>query len=70
MVSVLDFGATGPGSSPGREHCVVSFWARHLRGRLHGGGCLGGIGAPYVEGFEFLSLLVYAVRSTCEIGCP
>ena len=23
MVSVLDFGANGPGSGPGREHCVV-----------------------------------------------
>ena len=24
MVSVLDFGSTGPGSGPGRGHCVVS----------------------------------------------
>ena len=23
MVSVLDFGSGGPGSSPGRGHCVV-----------------------------------------------
>ena len=23
MVSALDFGASGPGSSPGRGHCVV-----------------------------------------------
>ena len=23
MVSALDSGASGPGSSPGREHCVV-----------------------------------------------
>ena len=23
MVSVLDSGANGPGSGPGREHCVV-----------------------------------------------
>ena len=23
MASVLDFGANGPGSGPGREHCVV-----------------------------------------------
>ena len=23
MVSVLDSGASGPGSSPSREHCVV-----------------------------------------------
>ena len=23
MVSVLDFGASGPGSSPGRGYCVV-----------------------------------------------
>ena len=24
MVSVLDFGSTGPGSGPGRGHCVVT----------------------------------------------
>ena len=29
MVSALDSGAGGPGSSPGRGHCVV-FWARHF----------------------------------------
>ena len=29
MVSALDFGASGPGSSPGRGHCVV-FLARHF----------------------------------------
>ena len=23
MVSALDLGASGPGSSPGQEHCVV-----------------------------------------------
>ena len=26
MVSALDSGASGPGSSPGREHCVVFFF--------------------------------------------
>ena len=29
MVSALDSGSSGPGSSPGRAHCVVS-WARHF----------------------------------------
>ena len=29
MVSVLDPGASSPGSSPGWGHCVV-FWARHF----------------------------------------
>ena len=29
MVSALDSGASGLGSSPGRGHCVVS-WARHI----------------------------------------
>ena len=29
MVSALDSGASEPGSSPGRGHCVV-FWARHF----------------------------------------
>ena len=27
MVSALDSGASGPGSSPGRGHCVV-FWGK------------------------------------------
>ena len=31
MVSVLEFGSTGPGSGPGRGHCVVlCSWARHF----------------------------------------
>ena len=32
MVSALDSGASGPGSSPGRGHCdiVLCSWARHL----------------------------------------
>ena len=38
-----------------------------LWGRLHGGGSLGVIGHPMQQGFP--SLLFYAVRSTCEIGC-
>ena len=29
MVSALDSGASAPGSSPGREHCVV-FLGRHF----------------------------------------
>ena len=29
MVSTLDYGSRGLGSSPGRGHCVV-FWARHF----------------------------------------
>ena len=29
MVSALDSGASGPGSSPGRGHCAV-FWTRHF----------------------------------------
>ena len=31
MVSALDSGASGPGSSPGQGHCVVFLnWARHF----------------------------------------
>ena len=31
MVSALDSGASGPGSSPGQGHCVVlCCWARHF----------------------------------------
>ena len=32
MVSALVPGSSGPGSSPGRGHCVVfsHFWARHF----------------------------------------
>ena len=30
MVSVLDSRSSGPGSGPGREHCVVSSWVRHF----------------------------------------
>ena len=29
MVSALDAGASRPGSSPCRGHCVVGSWARH-----------------------------------------
>ena len=29
MVSALDSGSSGPGSGPGRGHCVCS-WARHF----------------------------------------
>ena len=31
MVSALDFGMSGPGSSPGRGHCVV-FLGKTLHG--------------------------------------
>ena len=29
MVSALDSGATGPGSSPGRGHCVEFFYSHN-----------------------------------------
>ena len=29
MVSVLDSGSRGPGSSPGRGHCVVRLYSHH-----------------------------------------
>ena len=39
MVSVLDFGANGPGSGPGRGHCVVFLGKTlySLGGSLHPG---------------------------------
>ena len=30
MVSALDSGSRGPGSSPGRSHRVLCSWARHF----------------------------------------
>ena len=43
MVSALDSGSSGPGSGPGRGHCVVFFLGKTLyshRASLHPGpGC-------------------------------
>ena len=36
MVSALDSGSSGPGSSPGRGHCVVFLGLRHFTS-LHPG---------------------------------
>ena len=51
MVTALDFGSSGPGSSPGRGHCVVFLGkTRNSHSASLYPGVLMGIGEFYAEG--------------------